>query len=241
MAKIKPWIQGLIDNLAGSNLIRSTSIEHRNRLALVLLDSGLEIAFKNYLEFEKKFNIANSAVRERERLQKIVKKHIKFDDEVWDRIDFFYKLRCDLYHEEAEKTLTDSLILEFHELVEFAIDQMFVVESRKLVPSPKDLFVIEDSSEERTQINLVKEKINVIVTAVRESQSKAAEEILEKLTRMGYRGKMSVGEINHNLKNWYPHFFYYDTKQQIWKLSDEGERRYEQIKSLFKTSTPILS
>ena len=43
MAKTKPWVAGLIDNLAGSNLIRSTGIQHRNRLALVLLDSGLEI------------------------------------------------------------------------------------------------------------------------------------------------------------------------------------------------------
>jgi ElaB/YqjD/DUF883 family membrane-anchored ribosome-binding protein len=229
MPKIKPWIAGLIDNLAGSNLIRSTHVQHRNRLALIMLDSGLEIAFKNFLEFEKKLNIPGSATRERERLQKIVKKHTSFDEEVWSRIGFFYKLRCDLYHEESEKTLTDPLVEEFHELVEFVLDQLFGIESRKLVPTIKEMLT-EESAEARIPVNRIKEKINVIVTAVRESLPKDAQEIQEALKKMGYRGTLSVGMINDNLRHWYPHLFYYDKRAQTWKLSDEGERRYEAIR-----------
>jgi hypothetical protein len=230
MTNTKPWIQGLIDNLAGSNLIRSASIQHRNRLALILLDSALEIAFKNFLEFEKKFNIPKGAIKERENLHRIIKKHIEFDDEVWDRIEFFYKLRCDLYHEEAEKTLTDPLIEEFHELVEFAIDRLFGIESTKLTPSIKDTLPIEQPVGAGIPIGRIKEKINVLVVAVKESRSKSAAEIQEALERLGYRGKMSVGVINDNLKHWYPHLFYYDKASGTWKLSAEGERRYDHVK-----------
>lgn len=230
MAKIKPWIQGLIDNLAGSNLIRTTTIQHRNRLALILLDSALEIAFKNFLEFEKKFNIARVAIKERENLHKIIKKHTKFDNEVWSRIDFFYKLRCDLYHEEAEKTLSDSLIEEFHELVEFVIDQLFGIESAKSTPSITDILPTKQPIAAGIPVGQIKEKINVLVVAVRESQARSAAEIQEALERLGYRGKMSVGVINDNLKHWYPHLFYYDKTSGTWKLSAEGERRYDQIR-----------
>lgn len=133
-----------------AKVIRSTGIQHRNRLALVLLDSGLEIAFKNFLEFEKSFNIPEGAMREREQLHKIVKKHTSFDDDVWRRIDFFYKMRCDLYHEESGKTMSDSLLKEFHELVELVIDQLFGVESRKLIPTNKEM-LSEEQGEDSTR------------------------------------------------------------------------------------------
>jgi hypothetical protein len=194
-----------------------------------MLDSGLEIAFKNFLEFEKKFNIPKGAIREREQLHKIAKKHTGFDKEVWERIDFFYKLRCDLYHEESEKTLTDSLLEEFHELVEFVLDQLFGIESRKLIPAIEEMLP-EVQIEARIPVNQIKEKINIIVAAVRESQPKDAQEIQVALKKMGYRGELSVGMINDNLKHWYPYLFYYDTNTQTWKLSDEGERRYEAIR-----------
>lgn len=228
--KVKPWIPGLIDNLVGSNLIRSTTISHKNRLALIVLDSALEIAFKNFLVFEKKFTIPKDKIKEREQLHRIIKRHTTFDNEVWSRIDFFYKLRCDLYHEEAEKTLSDPLIEEFHELVEFSIDQLFGIESRKLVLPIKDIFPSEEQVKTAIPINRVKEKINVIVVAVKESQPKSAEEVQETLKRMGYRGSLPVGVINNNLKHWYPHLFYFDGAARSWKLSDEGARRYDEIR-----------
>jgi hypothetical protein len=169
MARTKPWVAGLIDNLAGSNLIRSTGIQHRNRLALVLLDSGLEIAFKNFLEFEKNFNIPKGAMREREQLHRIVKKHTSFDDDIWRRVDFFYKLRCDLYHEESEKTMTDSLIKEFQELVELLIDQLFGIESRKLIPTNKEMLFKEQSGDLTKSVSppIYSDSQNEIVVALR--------------------------------------------------------------------------
>jgi DNA-binding MltR family transcriptional regulator len=35
----------------------------------------------------------------------------------WKKIEYFYKLRCKLYHEDASPTITNTDILEFRELV----------------------------------------------------------------------------------------------------------------------------
>ncbi|MEM0478048.1 MAG: hypothetical protein QXH32_02140 [Candidatus Caldarchaeum sp.] len=53
----KPWTRGLVEALKGVKIIRNSKLETRNRLALILLDSILEIAFKHFLIYERNIEL----------------------------------------------------------------------------------------------------------------------------------------------------------------------------------------
>ena len=75
----KPWIRGLVETLTAVKLLRRSSIETRNRQALILLDSVLEIGFKNFLNYEKKLKLdkGSAIFKFRDSLHKVVKKNTK--------------------------------------------------------------------------------------------------------------------------------------------------------------------
>lgn len=227
---VKPWISGIIDNLTTVKLVLETNIEHRNRIALIILDNALEIAFKDYLSKVKKLKIKKEDLQHREQVIKIVKKQTKdvFDEDTWERVDFFYELRCDFYHEEASKTITDTKIKEFYDVVEFIVDTFFGIESRNLVGNVDQLFdaELQKSVARNFSINKVKEQINLIVIAVGEGNINSAKDVQDFLSQKGARAIPSVGVINKNLGNWYKHFFYLDKTLKKWMLSDEGRARY---------------
>jgi hypothetical protein len=50
VAKRKPWTRGLYEGVIAADLIsKQQRLEQKNRIALIVLDSTLEIAFKEYL------------------------------------------------------------------------------------------------------------------------------------------------------------------------------------------------
>lgn len=234
MAK-QPWINGLIDGLSASNLIRSSTIENKNRIAFIILDSTLEIAFKNYILNVKKLpNIKDSTWRNRETVNKIVKKHTDYETDTWNEVDYFYNIRTGLYHADSEKTVSDTIINDFHDTVEFFINNLFNVQSSKMVPLTQSLIHSEisnkENSENKISINKIPERINVLVVTVGESESKDASEITEFLMKKGYKGKIPNNVINTNLNHFYKHFFYFD---ECWKLSEEGQERYSLMKKSY--------
>ena len=227
MNRLKPWVRGLIDGLTATKLITSTIIPSKNRLALIILDSTLEIAFKDFLLYEKKFEIDKKDLEKRSQLHKIIKKHTNFDSEVWDRIDFYYELRCGLYHEESAKTLSDDFINEFYEIVEFIIDDIFDVKSREYVLPIDDVFLSEEPK--KLDINSFDEIINKLIIAVKSSKSKNAEELKDNLSKMGIKKPIAVKVINKYIKDSYRHLFYFDKQRTVWTLSDAGELRYREL------------
>jgi len=110
--KDKPWTRALLENIIATDIVLKSNLEYKNRYALFLLDSCLEIAFKEYILSVKKFNLPKKA-NFRENLHKMVKKHTSFDTIFWDKIKTYYDLRCKLYHEEAATSLTQSEIIDF--------------------------------------------------------------------------------------------------------------------------------
>ncbi len=131
----QPWLNGLIDGLSASNLIRNSIIENKNRIAFIILDSTLEIAFKNFILNVKKLpSISESTWRNRETVNKIVKKHTDFDPETWKEVDYFYRIRTGLYHADSEKTVTNTIVNDFQDTVEFFINNLFNIQCSKLVP-----------------------------------------------------------------------------------------------------------
>jgi len=233
LATKKPWIIGLIDGLSAANLIRSSSIAHKNRFAFIVLDSTLEIAFKSFLVNEKKIStIPESQWKFREKIIKIMKKNVNFEKELWSDINYFYNLRVGLYHEDAEKTVIDETVNNFQELVEFVIDKLFGVESSTMVPLTQSLLPLKESTQEGIPINSIPEKINVLVVAVGESESKDPNELSEFLEKKGLRGKLLNNTMGVYLNNTMKHLFYFD---DYWKLSDEGKNRYETLRKSYVT------
>ena len=232
MQKTKPWISGLIDGLSGSNLIRSSTISHKNRIAFIILDSTLEITFKNYLVNEKRINtIPKEKWKHREEIVKIVKNKVTFEKEIWDAIDYFYGLRIGLYHEDAEKTVTDGTVGDFQELVEFVIDTLFGIKCSEATPLSESLLPTKDVESDKIPVNRIPEKINVVVVAVAESESKNPQEINDFLRKKGFRGKISNSTICIYLNHTFSYLFH--KEDSIWKLSDEGKNRYEELRSLY--------
>lgn len=228
----KPWIKGIIDGINGSNLIRSSSIEHKNRIAFIILDSTLEIAFKTYLVNELKIkSIPTEKWKHREEVIKIMKTKVKFEDDVWGAIDYFYNIRIGLYHQDSDKTVTDGTVGDFQELVEFCIDNLFSVNCSELSVLPTSLLPPKESEPGKIPINQIREKINVILIAVKESQSKNPIELNEVLKKKGFRGKITNTNITIYLNHTFSYLFHQE--DGIWKLSEEGEKRYEELRRTY--------
>ncbi len=227
METLSPWINGLIDSLTATRLILNTNIESRNRLALILLDSTLEVSFKNYLSYVKDIKkLPDNVLKNREELHKIVKRNTTFGKDIWDSIDYFYDKRNDLYHEDVGKTLPDLSILDFFNLVIFIIDQLFSINSQALIKNPNEVLV--KISTKKIGINKTKSKIEAIIVAVGYSNKIASSsEIKDILNRLGYKQMLTPSQINTLMKNkYYKHYFYYDRKESTWTLSDVGQDEY---------------
>lgn len=231
-----PWLTGLIDGISASNLIKTSIIEHKNRFAFIVLDSTLEIAFKNYIKNVKKIpGLPDSIWKSREAIIKIVKKNSNLDKEVWNDIDYFYNIRTGLYHEDSEKTVTDSTLHDFQELVQFCIEELFSVRCSDMIPLVQSLLPISTVESTKIPINRIPEKINVVVVAIHESESKNPQDILNVLKKKGFRGEINSNTISIYLNHTFSYLFHND--DGIWKLSEEGKARYDEMKNTYLSET----
>lgn len=236
LTRQRPWIRGLIDGLTASDLVRSSLLSYKNRIAFIILDSTLEITFKNYIVNVKKItNIPKTKWKFRDEIHKIIKKHTNFEKQIWDDIEYFYDLRTGLYHEDAGKTVPDDTVENFQELVEFIINELFDIQSSQLVAETKSNVPMKPQKSDESEtvhipINEIKELINVIVVAISESKSTSATEINAVLRKLGFKKSFSNSYVNRYLNHTFKHLFYYD---QYWKLSDEGISRLNTIRNSY--------
>lgn len=261
MTRKRPWVNGLIDGISAANLIRFSTIPHKNRIAFIILDSTLEIAFKKFLVNVKGIKTIDESVwRYRDKINKIVSKNTDFEKEVWEDVDYYYEIRTGLYHEDSEKTVTDELLNEFQELVEFFIDNMFNVICSQLVPVTTSLISFPDQTIEQDQkigdqttgdqitkqknhsiqmemeangipINKIRQKIDVLIISIGESTCHNYDEITEMLKRKGFRGNFDKSIIRIYLNNIYKHMFYFD---KYWKLSEVGAAKYKELRKSYQ-------
>ncbi len=131
IGKEKPWTRGLYESIVAVDLISRQNLEQKNRISLILLDSTLEIAFKEYLVNES--GVAYSD----ERLQNIFKNRNQVHQEVkqyayksispkdWLSIDYYYKARCDLIHRKATASVTDVDLVNYRQVVINVLEKLF--------------------------------------------------------------------------------------------------------------------
>ena len=118
----KPWVRGLYEGVLAFKVIeKQIRLEQRNRILLILLDSTLEIAFKEYLanEVPQPLNDEKLAAlfNNRAAVHAEVEKYLLTGDPIWGKIKYFYRLRCDLIHKRANAGLSDDTIADFRKVV----------------------------------------------------------------------------------------------------------------------------
>ncbi len=206
----------------------NSGLATRNRHALILLDSALEVSFKEFLLYVVGIKDLDAAhVEHREVLHKIVKRHTKFEKPVWDSIEFFYERRCNLYHEDASSTLTDDSLLDFFLLVIWIVDRLFGSEIERDIRNPEDLLEFTEAGQ--VDVNAAKSKIDAVIIAIGRQKLGGSGEIAEQLKRLGYRGGMTAGKISSLMANYsYKHLFHLEKTGQV-GLSQAGMKRYIQV------------
>ena len=135
LTKSKPWTLGLIESMAASRWLATQNFSTKNRMALILLDSNLEIAFKEFIvndpklfprskyndsEIKKLFKIRSNVIS-------AVAPHIDLTEEEIIKIESFYLKRNKIIHERATVGITDDEISSYRSLVEDLLRRLFSV------------------------------------------------------------------------------------------------------------------
>lgn len=123
----KPWVSGLLDSIIAADLIYKSSLDQKNRICLVILDSTLEIGYKDYLVYEKSIGIKafKNICENRADVQVEVNKYIHMNPQTTKKIDYYYKLRCDLIHQRTTPNVTDTQVEKYRIIVEELLKDMF--------------------------------------------------------------------------------------------------------------------
>lgn len=125
----EPWTTGLYESIIAVDWILKTKLEQRNRFALILLDSTMEIAFKEYLVNNAKSSYSEKRLAEifsnRLEVHKEIQSNISITESLWKKIKHFYDLRCQLVHRKATVSISDNDITQFRKLVEDVLKKLY--------------------------------------------------------------------------------------------------------------------
>jgi len=235
---LKPWLQGIMDNLLGARLMRESAIAHRNRLVVILLDSAFETACRAFLQHEKRIRLDDTH-RRRNNLITIVKSKLpEVDEEVWQNLDYYYEeVRCDFYHQSASKVLTESALADYEDVVYFVFDKAFGIKTSELIDTAyKTLRADEASSVSSPPVanvawNKISSKTEKVVVAVSMVTPKNVDEVNSFFKKEGAATRLAAGEFTNILARnaGSRKFFYFDRPAKRWTLSTSGQVKLEKI------------
>lgn len=133
LSTLKPWIVGTYETEIAIDQILNMGLEQSNRISMLLLDSALEIAFKDFLinDSGKVYSeIRLSALMSnRSEVHKEVKSTgIRISKDQWKKIEHFYRLRCDLVHKRSTVAISANDLKTFRETYKYTIGKLFKVD-----------------------------------------------------------------------------------------------------------------
>lgn len=129
----QPWTLGLLETLGIVDVIAKQKLDTKNRSALVLLDSNLEIAFKEFIvnrddlfprrqypdpKIQHIFQSRQTVINE-------VCAHVKLTKTQLSKISHYYGLRNKLIHERASVGITERQVDDYRHIVEQVLSQLF--------------------------------------------------------------------------------------------------------------------
>lgn len=230
-------MRGVIDTLVGSELLRGSAIPHRNRLAVILIDSAFETACRAFLQHKAKIKLGDTH-KHRDSLISTMKSKLKdIDGEVWDSIAFYYEeIRCDFYHQSAGKTITDIAVLDYRDTVEFVIDSAFATKVRPIVEQQlidaQTADLADHGVSKAVPTMLIadgKDRTTKVLIAVAAVAPKSVDEINEYFKREGETLRLRPEEFTTILarNSGSKKLFYFDREARCWKLSRLGRNRLD--------------
>ncbi|HTD36122.1 MAG TPA: ATP-binding protein [Candidatus Limnocylindrales bacterium] len=135
LAKKRPWTRGLYEGIVAADLISKQALLEKNRIALIILDSTLEIAFKEYLVNESGQTYSDSKLlnlfRNRKDVEAEVKKYTHIALDTWKKIDYYYRLRNKLIHERVTVGIASSDVSDYRHVVEGVLGQLFALKFKR--------------------------------------------------------------------------------------------------------------
>lgn len=230
MTPPSPYTAGITDALRCVGMIRSSTLPTRNRLALLTLDSTLEIAMRLFLKHKKGVRLDPLKHRSRHTLLDMMKKNVKQDPTLWDQLTYCYEnIRCPLYHEAADMTVTDVMLDDFQEVVCFLLKEMFGIDAADLVARSAVTGEGAESAAGDSVIDLSRlTKVDAVVLSVGRGPRIDASAILAELRSLGYTARLDLNTIAAYLSR--GRYFFKDPTDGLWKLTEfVGKRRYREI------------
>lgn len=235
----KLWMTGLRDTLVAAKMISMSQIPHRNRLAVILLDSAFETACRAYLRHVAKIQLEETH-KHRDTLVKTIKSKLtEIDNEVWETIDFYYQeIRNDFYHQTSMKTITDDSLFEYSEAVSFIIDVAFKVDSAQMVDNMLQSISTtnkptssSDVSQKRVLITSIPDRIHKLIVAVDVLAPNSFTEVNEFFKKEGDITKLTKDEFTNIVarNSGSKRNFYFNKDSKRWELSSFGRFKLTQI------------
>jgi len=125
----KPWAKGLYEGVIAADIISKQKLEQKNRIVLIVLDSTLEIAFKDYLVNDSGVYYTDQQLlnifKTRKNVHDEIKKYVAFKENTWRKVKHYYDLRCKLVHERASVGISDAQIHDFRILVQIILKKLY--------------------------------------------------------------------------------------------------------------------
>lgn len=129
VAKKKPWVKGLYEGVIAADLISKQGLEQRNRIALIVLDSTIEIAFKEFLVRDSGTYYTDAQLltifRTRHAVHQEVQKYVTLKPDLWKKIGHYSDMRNKLIHQRATAGVSDNELADFRTVVEGVLRKLY--------------------------------------------------------------------------------------------------------------------
>lgn len=129
LSEDKPWVVGLYESVIAADWILKQHFAQKNRIALILLDSTIEIAFKEFILNESGQQCSEKRILEifgkRSDVEALVAESVKLTSSQWTKVKHYYQKRCDLIHRKATTSISDFEIKDYRKTVEAVLKKMF--------------------------------------------------------------------------------------------------------------------
>lgn len=126
----KPYVRGLHEAIGIIDKIKKYNIDSRSRIAIIVLDSTLEISFKNFLVNDSGQQYTDDELKNifknRHKVHTEIKRYRNFQTSIdWRKIDYYYKIRNSFVHSRADMIVNDSNVDEFELIVQKTLTLLF--------------------------------------------------------------------------------------------------------------------
>ncbi|MCA0911212.1 ATP-binding protein [Qipengyuania gaetbuli] len=125
----KPWVRGLIEAVGLAEIIFRRRYQTKNRVALIVLDSTLEISLKEYLVHQKKKYFSDSQIadlfKSRDKVLKEIEALTKVPKRDLDLARHYANLRNKLIHERATVNILDEDIITYKAVTDRIVERLF--------------------------------------------------------------------------------------------------------------------